>query len=182
MWEPYRLGITEEFPEATLTFDRYHVVTLSNRAVDLVRRKEVRTVPLLKSSRWLWLRGRRKMTENQRSDLSWLSRPYTRTGKAYQIKLTLQRLWNLRNRADAETFLKRWYFWATHSRLEPVIKAANTIKRHWQGIFQFVDSRITTGDRAEVEWQDQNGDEEGVRLQVLRVPATVIYIVTSKIN
>jgi transposase len=59
MWEPYRLGIMEEFPDDVLTYDRYHVMTLFNRAIDLVRRNEVRKVPLLKNSVWLWLRSRR---------------------------------------------------------------------------------------------------------------------------
>ncbi len=30
---PYRLGIQEHFPNATLTLDRYHIVQLLNRAV-----------------------------------------------------------------------------------------------------------------------------------------------------
>ena len=47
------------------------------------------------------------MMENQRSDFSWLSCQDTRTGKAYQIKLMLQWLWNHMNRAEAEAFLKR---------------------------------------------------------------------------
>jgi hypothetical protein len=29
-----------------------------------------------------------------------------------------------------EESLKSWYFWATHSRLPPMIKAAKTVKRH----------------------------------------------------
>jgi len=37
----------------------------------------------------------------------------------------------------AEPFLKRWYFWATHSQLEPVIQAARSVKRHWNGIFSW---------------------------------------------
>jgi transposase len=68
MWEPYRLGITEEFPKATLTFDRYHVMTVFNRAIDLVRRKEVRSVPFLKKSRSV-VEEPRKLTVSQQSDL-----------------------------------------------------------------------------------------------------------------
>jgi len=170
------------FPDATLTFDRYHVITLFNRAIDLIRRKEVRTVPLLKNSRWLWLRSQRKMTGNQRSDLSWLSRLDTRTGKAYQIKLTLQRLWNHRNRAEAEVFLKRWYFWATHSRLEPVIEAAKTIKRHWQGILQFVDSRITTGIVEGLNSKIKTAMKRAYGFKSFEYLRTEIYLVAGKIN
>ena len=46
---------------------------------------------------------------------------------------------------QAAAFLKRWYFWATHSRLEPVIDAARTVKRHWDGILRWFDSKIANG-------------------------------------
>ena len=42
-------------------------------------------------------------------------------------------------------FLKKWYFWATHSRLEPIIDAARTVKRHWDGILRWFDSKIANG-------------------------------------
>jgi len=48
-------------------------------------------------------------------------------------------------REAGEAFLKRWYFWATHSRLEPIIQAAKTIKRHWEGVLNWFDSLITMG-------------------------------------
>ena len=45
----------------------------------------------------------------------------------------------------AAAFLKRWYFWATHSRLAPMIEAARTVKRHWDGILRWFDSKIANG-------------------------------------
>jgi len=42
-------------------------------------------------------------------------------------------------------FLKKSYFWATHSRLQPVIDAARIIKSHWNGILRWFDSRIANG-------------------------------------
>ncbi|GAB6145232.1 hypothetical protein JCM12294_26700 [Desulfocicer niacini] len=46
---------------------------------------------------------------------------------------------------NAEAFLKKWYFWATHSRLEPVKQAAYTVKRHWDGILRWFHSHINNG-------------------------------------
>jgi len=40
-------------------------------------------------------------------------------------------------------YFKRWYFWATHSRLAPVIKAANTLKTHLDNIVTYARHRIT---------------------------------------
>jgi transposase len=41
--------------------------------------------------------------------------------------------------------LKHWYFWATHSRLTPMKKAAKKIKNHWDGIIQWKKSQINNG-------------------------------------
>ena len=37
----------------------------------------------------------------------------------------------------------RRYFWATHSRLQPVIDAAETLKRHEAGLLSYFAHRIT---------------------------------------
>ncbi|MCD4671349.1 MAG: transposase [Anaerolineaceae bacterium] len=46
---------------------------------------------------------------------------------------------------DGETFLRRWYFRAAHSRLKSVVQAAKTIKRHWEEVLNWFDSRMTSG-------------------------------------
>jgi transposase len=65
--------------------------------------------------------------------------------KAYNIKKRLQELWNISNRDEAEQHLKKWYFWATHSRLKPIIEVAKTIKNHWDGVLNYFDSGLTNG-------------------------------------
>jgi transposase len=182
MWEPYRVVVAEQFPKAALTFDRYHVMTLFNRAIDQVRRCEVRSNPFLKKSRWLWLTDPRQLTGQQQSNLEWLSRMDCRTAKAYQIKLTLQRFWNHADRVEAEKFLKRWYFWATHSRLGPVIEAARTIRRHWQGVLQFVESRITTGIVEGLNSKIKTAMKRAYGFKSFEYLRTVIYLVAGKIT
>jgi transposase len=68
-----------------------------------------------------------------------------KTVRAYNIRLTLQDFWKIEDRETAEIFLKKWYFWATHSRLQPIINKAKSIKKHWEGIMNYHDSRITNG-------------------------------------
>ena len=48
-------------------------------------------------------------------------------------------------REEGELLLKRWYFWATHSRLNAMVGAARTIKHHWDGVLQWFESRINNG-------------------------------------
>ena len=53
------------------------------------------------------------------------------------------RLWNYTYEASARKFWRRWNFWATHSRLEPVKEAAKTIREHIDNILTYCRHRIT---------------------------------------
>jgi transposase len=60
-----------------------------------------------------------------------------KTAQAYHIKINFQEFWN-QPPNEAEAFLKRWYFWAAHSRLEAIKQAAYTrSKRHWAGVLRW---------------------------------------------
>ena len=50
-------GVTENFTEAEITFDKFHVMKLIGDAVDKVRRDEAKSRPELKRSRYLWLKN-----------------------------------------------------------------------------------------------------------------------------
>ncbi len=45
----------------------------------------------------------------------------------------------------AGVYLERWCFWVGKSGLPPVIDAAKTIRKHWDGILLWFRSRITNG-------------------------------------
>ena len=107
--------------------------------------------PVKISSRLLNPRGRPHMVRNpanlsdrQRKTLESLPTHHRNTARAYQIRLAFQELYE-QTPEQAASFLKRWYFWATHSRLPPIIDAAHTVKRHWDGILRWFDSKIANG-------------------------------------
>jgi transposase len=139
-------GVEENFPDAELTFDRFHIMKIINEAVDKVRREEQKTHPELVRSRYLWLKNPHNLTAKQAEKLEKLTlkKLHLKTSRAYQIKLSFQDVF--KQPPDvAEQLLKKWYFWATHSRLQPIIDAARTIKRHWDGVLQWFKSAITNG-------------------------------------
>ncbi len=67
-----------------------------------------------------------------------------KTIRATHIKINFQELYSQPKEA-AEEFLKKWYFWATHSRIPQIIDAAKTVKRHWDGVLRWFESRMTNG-------------------------------------
>ena len=140
-------GVKKQFPETKLTFDKFHIMKVVNNAVDEVRREEQKdSRPELKRSRYVWLKNPQNLKQSQVDTLLSLvvKKMNLKTSRAYHIKLNFQELFN-QPPAMAESFLKKWYFWATHSRLEPIKEAAYTIRRHWDGVLQWFKSDLTNG-------------------------------------
>ena len=141
-------GAREHFPGAKLTFDKFHVMKAVNEAVDSVRREERKEDPSLAHTRYLWLKNPQNLTEKQKAwigDLS-LRKRNRKTVRAYQMKLSFQEIFKrFRLREEGELLLKKWYFWATHSRLSAMIGAARTIRHHWDGVLQWFESPINNG-------------------------------------
>jgi transposase len=139
-------GAREQFPEAELTFDKFHIMKIVNDAVDEVRKQEQKERPELARSRYIWLKNPANLKQSQASILENLTvkKLNLKTSRAYHIRLNFQELFN-QPPQTAEVFLKKWYFWATHSRLEPIKEAAYTIRRHWNGVLQWFKSQINNG-------------------------------------
>lgn len=139
-------GAETHLPNAEITFDKFHVMQIVGKAVDEVRRREQAERPELKRTRFLWLKNPANLSAGQAGKLDEIRMQELnlKTMRAYHIRLNLQEFWN-QPAAKARDFLDRWYFWATHSRLEPIIKAAKTIRKHQAGILNWFKSRINNG-------------------------------------
>lgn len=148
MWEPYMESSRAAVPKASIVHDKFHVAKELNKAVDLVRRKEHRELKAqgeetLTKTKYLWLKNPKNFTERQRSHFSALRLDTLKVGRAWAIKEAFAQFWNYHYAACANKFFDRWYFWATHSRLPPIIEAAKTLKRHLPGLLAFTKHRIT---------------------------------------
>ena len=135
-------GTKKAFPNVTITFDKFHVIKVLSEAVDLVRREEQRKHPELKRSRYVWLKSPNKLTTPQSEMLSTLSKRNLKTVRAYHMQMNFKELWQ-QPKTLAKAFLDKWYFWATHSRLQPMIQAAKTIRRHQEGILSWFNTHVT---------------------------------------
>ena len=139
-------GVETNLQNAEVTFDKFHVVATVNDGVDEVRRQEQKDNPALKSTRYVWLKNPENLTGSQVDTLVELdiTKSNLKTAKAYRIKLAFQELYN-QPKVEAENYLRRCYFWATHSRIQPIIDAAKTIKAHWDGVLRWFDSNLNNG-------------------------------------
>jgi transposase len=88
-------GIEHCLHNARITFDRFHVMKIVNKAVDKVRREEQLELPSLRKSRNVWLKNPENFKSEQRECLEHLSQLNLKTAKANQIKLNLWEFWKL---------------------------------------------------------------------------------------
>lgn len=174
-------GVETELPKADITFDRFHVMKIIGDAVDQVRREEQKDVKDLKGSRYLWLCKPDRLNAGQKHRLAGLAQQKLKTARAWRIKQSLRDFWD-QPRDVAEDYLQRWFFWATHSRLEPIIDAAYTVKRHWDGILNFVRSRITNGILEGINSKIQIARNKARGYRSVEYFETIIYLVAGKLN
>lgn len=176
-------GVEKHFPEAYMTFDKFHVLKILNEAVDEVRRQEQQSRPELKRTRYLWLKNPENLKENQATTLETLQvkKLNLKTARAYHIRLNFQEFWN-QPLQEAETFLKKWYFWATHSRLEPIREAAYTMKRHWDGILRWFTSKLNNGILEGINSLIQAAKAKARGYRTVKNLITMIYLIGGKLE
>jgi transposase len=150
MWDAYIAATREYVPSSKekIVFDRYHVTRYVTHAVDLVRRRENKSISKLgdgrlKGTRYLWLFNEDNIPEWKVEEFDSLKASNLRTARAWAIKESLRRFWTYVYPKNAEKHFKKWYFWATHSRIKPIIEAARTLKRHLPNIMTYFKHRIT---------------------------------------
>lgn len=137
-------GIETNFPNASITFDKFHVVKMVNEALDLVRRQEQATQPELKNSRYIWLKNQDNLTKKQEIQFAKLKDLDLATGRAYRLKISLQKMWT-RSIIVSEMYFNEWCDWAVRSQLEPMIKVAKSFRKHKDGILRWFQTKMTNG-------------------------------------
>lgn len=171
----------EQFPNASVTYDRFHVMKLANEALDTVRREDVKDNPYLKGTRYIWLKRPERLKENERKELISLQRLNRNTARAYELVLGLRTFWQL-EKSQAEKYLRRWYHWARRSKLEPFIKFAKTLKDHWDGVQRYHASGMTTGFLEGINSLVQAAKRKARGYRSTKNLITMIYIIAGKLS
>ena len=142
----FQKGAAEHLPNAQVTFDRFHLMKLVNEAVDAVRKGEALSQPVLKKTRWLWLKNQGNLKAQQKEKLqALLKNQNLKTAQAYQFRLTFQEIFTIQNRHQGAILLKAWMENAKASGLPPMVKVAYTLMNHWDGVLRWFESQITNG-------------------------------------
>ena len=150
MWQPYIDVIKDRAGQAVLVFDKFHIVSHLMKAVDQVRRDEIREKgpahkALMHKTRFIWLKNPWNLTEAQHRRLSELEHLNLKINRAYLLKELFAHFWTYRRAGWAKRYLKRWFWWATHSRLPPLRDFAWMLRRHEKDILNYFRMPIDNG-------------------------------------
>lgn len=147
----YAKGIATSLPRAQISYDRYHVVALANKAMDEVRTAEWKDESQRvrdelgelgarerRSILWALRRNPSGWSDKQLNAMHWLQRANLKTARAWRLKMGLREVFaHARSHNDANaaaTDLKRWISWARRSRLDSFKRLGATLREHFDGV------------------------------------------------
>lgn len=149
----YIEAVTGNLPNATLVFDRFHVIKLYNEKLSDLRRDLFRQLTdtdqkaALKGVRWLLLKRPENLdpTRNEPARLQQALELNQPLAAAYFLKDELNEVWEQEDEETAQAFLMEWILFAEATGIRTLIQFAKTLRRHAMGILAWYDYPISTG-------------------------------------
>lgn len=137
MWKAYLKVIDEMLPHALNILDRFHIVQHLNKCLDKIRATEVREgirsgcdVEALKKTKYCLLKNPENLTDAENVKLKEVLKYDFKSVRAYLLKESFRLFWNYTSPYWASWYLKKWCTRAMHSRLEPIKKFVEMIRKH----------------------------------------------------
>jgi len=158
MGPAYIAAVEKNLPNASIVFDRFHIMKLYNDKLSDLRRELHREATsklkmrALKGTRWLLLKNSetlneerqgRKLSEHERLERALkLNEPLA---CAYYLKEDLRRFWEQDSKREARAFLQDWIERARASGIRILQSFAKTMTLRKKGMLSWYDYPISTG-------------------------------------
>jgi transposase len=141
MWQPFRNSTLKKAnaPQATILYDKFHILMHLGAAMDKVRKREYGRVSgadrrFIKGQRYTLLSHWGNLTADGRTALKLLFKANRRLNKAYLLKESFGQLWDYRSPLGARRFFHQWQEALLWQRLQPFERFAKMVAIHWDGI------------------------------------------------
>ena len=180
----YIKGVAAHLPNATVTFDKFHVIAHASHALDRTRRAEQKRDPELKGLRWTLLKDRNRLSEARQADLDALLANLTtkRTARAWQYREDLREILNRKQINVVRAMLRQWCTNVMRSKVEPMKAVAKMIRRHMEGIVAWARSRMTNGFIEALNGLFQAAKRKARGYGRLSTIRTVVFLIAGKLN
>ena len=182
MWKAFRNSAAKNAPQASVLFDKFHVMKHLGEAIDEVRKSEYarlkgRDRAYIKGQKYTLLSHRENLTLKGRRALNKLLAANKRLHIAYLLKESFGQLWDYEKEGWARKFFENWKSSLKWQRVAPYEKFARMIENHWEGIAAYCkpENKVPLGfveglnNKIRVLQRRAYGirDEEYLRLKVL---------------
>lgn len=149
MWDPYIASVEKWCPNAKIVFDFFHVVKEFNKVIDKVRNQEYHRASesdkrVLKGSKYLLLKNSKNLKLEERPHLKQILNLNENLSTVYILKDALKNIWSYKYRKSDEKAIDNWCQFARESNIEPVIRFAERLQRHKEGILNHCHYAIHT--------------------------------------
>lgn len=148
-------GVRDNFGNAEVVFDKFHVIQEATEGVEAVRRLETQQDELkaqqLAKSQWIFRKNPETHTPREMERLEQMDWKHLMTVLAYQMRLILQDIYQVPDAERARKELESWCQWVKrkaaekgHELLEPMVRVARMVERHLKGILGHWKEGLTT--------------------------------------
>lgn len=182
MWKAFGNSTRRNAPQASILFDKFHVIRHLGEALDKVRKQEYARLvgedrKYIKGMKYVLLSHKENLDSDGRKNLKTLLRANKRLNTAYMLKESFGQLWSYKSSGWALRFFENWKLSLKWQRLKPFEKFAKMIERNWDGVAAYCDaeSKVALGfvegfnNKIRVIQRRAYGlrDEEYIRLKIL---------------
>ena len=141
MWSAFHASTLQvgNAPQATILYDKFHILKHLGEAMDKVRKREYRRLSgkgrrFIKGQRYALLTHWGNLTADGRAALKLLFQANARLNKAYLLKESFGQLWTYTSPFWARRFFDQWRAALRWQRLEPFERFADLVAAHWDGV------------------------------------------------
>jgi transposase len=146
----YASATRQFLPNVDIVFDRFHVVSLLNQAIDEIRREQMKKcnevgVKVMKGYRFLLLKNYETLGAKLQGSLAALFEVNRPIAAAHYLKEQIRMFWNKATTKEGAEFLSFWLMDAFETGISELQKAGRTLLRHSKDLLNFFKHRITNG-------------------------------------
>jgi len=134
MWEAFINTVKELLPQSKIVHDRFHLVQYLNKAVDAVRRREVKTHEELKNSRYALLKNQFNLTIKQHFKFEEVLSINTKVSLAWRLKESFKSLFNSPNYNEAHSRFSDWLDFCNWEDIAEITKVTKMFTNHIVGV------------------------------------------------
>ena len=138
-------GTMQNFPQAAIVFDRFHLKKLLNEALDSLRKGERKEHEQLKGHKYLFLKKQRDLAEHQKQYKYEFVESFPKLGQGVRLVELFDDFFEFHDKEQASAYLAWWCDLVEESGINSFCKFVKTVKAHWSGIINYVDAKISNG-------------------------------------